>query len=67
MAKSGVVENHTLTVQGKMKVDGGEVILEEVLGVGTIALVDLLTGFNGDNVKISVAKREEVVKEEEEY
>lgn len=66
MAKSGIVENHTLVAQGAMKIENGEIYLTEVLGVGDVKLADLLYAFDGQNVKISVAKRDEMVKNEDE-
>ena len=52
MAKSGIVENHTLVAQGAMKIENGEIYLTEVLGVGDVKLADLLYAFDGQNVKI---------------
>lgn len=66
MAKSGIVENHTLVAQGKMKIENGEIHLEDVLGVGEVNLADLLAAFDEETVKISVAKRDEMVKSEKE-
>ena len=31
MAKSGIVENHNLVAKGKMKIENGEIHLEDVL------------------------------------
>lgn len=68
MAKSGIVENHTLVAQGKMRIENGEIHLEDVLGVGEVNLAELLSAFDEETVKITVAKRDEMVKnEEEEY
>ncbi len=66
MAKSGIVENHTLVAQGVLKVVDGEIYLTEVMGVGDVKLADLLTVWDGQSVKISVAKRDEMVKSEDE-
>ena len=66
MAKAGIVENHTLVGQGILNLDGGEIILKEVAGVGDVNLGDLLTAFDGQEVKISVAKRNEMTRDEEE-
>ncbi len=66
MAKSGIVENHTLVAQGVLKVENGEIYLTEVMGVGDVKLADLLTLWDGQNVKISVAKRDEMTKGEDE-
>lgn len=66
MAKSGIVENHTLVAQGTLKVENGEIYLTEVMGVGDVKLADLLYAFDGQIVKVSVAKRDEMVKDEEE-
>lgn len=66
MAKSGIVENHSLVAQGKMKIEDGEIYLTEVLGVGDVKLADLLYAFDEENVKISVAKKDEMIKSEEE-
>ncbi len=66
MAKSGIVENHTLVAQGVLKVENGEIYLTEVMGVGDVKLADLLALWDGQNVKISVAKRDEMTKGEDE-
>lgn len=66
MAKSGIVENHTLVAQGVLKIGNGEIFVTDVLGVGDVKLADLLYAFDGESVKISVAKRDEMVKNEEE-
>lgn len=66
MAKSGIVENHTLVAQGALKIEDGEISLTDVLGVGDVKLADLLYAFDGENVKISVAKRDEMIKNEDE-
>lgn len=66
MAKSGIVENHTLVAQGVLKIENGEIFVTDVLGVGDVKLADLLYAFDGESVKISVAKRDEMVKNEEE-
>lgn len=66
MAKSGIVENHTLVAQGVLKVENGEIYLTEVMGVGDVKLADLLELWDGQNVKISIAKRDEMTKSEDE-
>lgn len=66
MAKSGIVENHTLVAQGALKIEDGDIFLTEVMGVGDVKLADLLYAFDGQNVKISVAKKDEMIKSEEE-
>ena len=66
MAKSGVVENHTLVAQGVLKIDNGDIYLTEVMGVGDIKLDQLLWAFNEESVKISVAKKTEMASSEEE-
>ena len=66
MAKSGIVENHTLVAQGIMDIKDGVPYLTEVLGVGEVRLIDLLSNFDGEMVKITVAKRNALVKDGEE-
>ena len=48
--------------------ENGEIHLEDVLGVGEVNLADLLAAFDEETVKISVAKKDEMIRnEEEEY
>ena len=65
MAKSGVIESHNLTAQGVLKLEGDEIYLTEIDGVGDVSLADLLFSFRDTDVKITVVRKTQYEKSEE--
>jgi hypothetical protein len=53
MAKSGLVEKHSLSIEGVLNCDEANVIVD-IEEIGEKSLYELLQSFNGQNVKINV-------------
>lgn len=61
MAKAKIVEKHSMSIEGIVDIDETNgVISLEIEDVGTKNLADLLTKFNGENVKISISLSSEI-------
>jgi head-tail adaptor len=54
MAKSKINEAHVLNVEGILDITQGQEMSIEVEEIGKKTLNELLTKFNGENVKITV-------------
>lgn len=63
MAKSNIIEKHSLSVQGVLLYKDGKPVLD-IEDLGGRDLAKILESFKGDLVKITVNKQEESLEED---
>jgi len=61
MAKAKINESHTLSAEGFLNITGDKIMIEAE-DVGEKNLADLLIKFNGELVKFSIKKNDDIVK-----
>ena len=63
MAKSKIVEKHNLSVEGVLNISGDKIVLD-VEDVGSRNLATMMKSFDGQLVKIAVAKTTGILAED---
>lgn len=63
MAKSKIVEKHNLSVEGVLNIQDDKIVLE-IEDLGNRNLATMLKSFDGQLVKIAVAKTEGILAED---
>lgn len=63
MAKSKIVEKHNLAAEGVLNISGDKIVLE-VEDLGSRNLATMLKGFDGQLVKIAIAKTTGILAED---
>ena len=61
MAKSKITEKHSKSIEGIIDIDDTNFVISlDIEDIGIKNLADLLIKFNGENVKISVARKDDI-------
>lgn len=63
MAKSKIVEKHNLSVEGVLDIQDDKIVIE-VEDVGSRNLATMMKSFNGELVKIAIAKTTGILAED---